>query len=53
MCVTGPRPADDLEEEVSDLTRFGDQAVATAGDGPGNELFVREDERRLLEHSDW
>lgn len=52
MCVTGPRLADDLEE-VSDLTRIGDQILATAGDASGNELFVRENERRLLEYSDW
>lgn len=56
--LAGRRLADELEGS-SDLTRIANQILAQAGaadadaDSPDDELFVRGNEQRLRESTDW
>ena len=52
MRATARGLAEDLEGR-SDLKSSANQILAKAGDASGDELFVRENERRLRENSDW
>lgn len=50
--IAGRRLADELEGS-SDLTRIANEVLARVGEASDEELFVRENERRLSENSDW
>jgi hypothetical protein len=50
--LAGARLADELEG-ASDLTRIADDVLARAARTPDDDLFVRANEERLREESDW